>query len=92
MRCNQLARRFQLALFWSTSLRSRELTPKRELRLGEPGEGCRAGAAELRRHTGGVSSVKAAQEDRAHFIRDRRTLEWGVSDPLRLGAGSGDAP
>jgi hypothetical protein len=28
--------RFQLVLFWSTSLRSRELTPKRELRLGKP--------------------------------------------------------
>ena len=27
---------------WSTILRSRELTPKRELRLGKPREGCRA--------------------------------------------------
>ena len=34
---------------WSTILRSRELTPKRELRLGEPGEGCRAVAAKPRR-------------------------------------------
>jgi hypothetical protein len=36
---------FQLAPVWSTSLRSRELTPQRELRLGEPREGCLAEAA-----------------------------------------------
>ena len=32
----------------STSLRSREASPKRELRLGEPSEGCRAVAARQR--------------------------------------------
>src|SRR6187551_865192 len=35
----------------STSIPAHELTPKRELRLGEPGEGCRAEAAEPRRRT-----------------------------------------
>ena len=43
---SQLVNRFQLALFWSTSLRSRELPPKRELRLGKPRGGCRAVAAQ----------------------------------------------
>ncbi len=35
----------------STNLRSRELMPKRELRLGEPREGCLAVAAKRRRRT-----------------------------------------
>ena len=48
---SQLITGFQLALFWSTILRSRELTPKRELRLGKPCEGCLAEAAERRRRT-----------------------------------------
>ena len=51
IRRSQLITGFQLALFWSTILRSRELTPKRELRLGEPCEGCLAEAAERRRRT-----------------------------------------
>ena len=33
---------FQLAKMRLTSLRSRVTSPKRELRLGKPGEGCRA--------------------------------------------------
>ena len=44
MRRNQLVNRFQLATFWSTSLRCREYKPSRQLRLGEPSEGCRAEA------------------------------------------------
>jgi len=45
IRLNKTATWFQMALFWSTILRSRGLTPKRELRLGKPREGCRAVAA-----------------------------------------------
>ena len=41
--------RFQLAPVWSTILRSRALTPKRELRLGKPREGCRAVASQATR-------------------------------------------
>jgi len=48
---------FQLALFWSTILRSRELTPKCEFRLGEPREGCRAEAAKPRRRACPVLSA-----------------------------------
>jgi hypothetical protein len=41
---------FQLTTVWSFILRSRELAPKRDLRLGEPGcDGCRTGAAQPRR-------------------------------------------
>ena len=42
---------------WSTILRSRELTPKCELRLGEPREGCRAEAAKPRRRACPVLSA-----------------------------------
>jgi hypothetical protein len=41
----QLVSRFHLGQIWATILRSRELTPKRELRLGKPREGCRAVAS-----------------------------------------------
>src|SRR3954470_24006248 len=58
----------------STILRSRELTPKRELRLGEPSEGCRAEAAPPRR--------RPAEIDDAQILRSR---ELTPKRELRLG-------
>jgi hypothetical protein len=42
-------RQFQLAKIWATILRSRELRRSVSFGLGEPCEGCRAGAAQRRR-------------------------------------------
>ena len=85
-RCrSQLVIRFQLTLVWSTILRSRELPPKRELRLGEPCEGCRAVAAEPRRRAENSHRVRSKQSQRlppfstvgripAHFHVDPQTV------------------
>ena len=45
----------------TSSLRSREFTPKRELRLGKPCEGCLAEAAEPRRRTFGPRAARMSR-------------------------------
>lgn len=72
--------RFQLTLVWSTSLRSRELMPTRELRLGEPREGCRAEAAEPRRRALHCGPTRAQLQAR-HSPRSNGRDSHGVTSP-----------